>query len=305
MQMQLQDCPGLYQGADAASASAQRIYFRLQRVQLCSLILSGVIGASTPLVTVDTAPWIYTSLAILLTFGLLVTWITRSRQDDKVWFDCRAIAESVRTATWRFMMCVPPFHNNESPETGFIAVLKEIREARPGCLKPLARLVSSNSAPITEFMRQARGLPFEDRKAFYLESRLRNQRAWYTNKAKENADHAVRWFWVTIVLQFVAVGVAIIQIVIGPLGFGFVPILTTCAAVVSAWGQMKRHDELTTTYTLAAQELGELEAIASTVMSESDYPQFVEQTEEAISREHTMWCARRDIPLRPTKSQER
>lgn len=305
MQIRVEDYPSLYQGADAASASAQRTYFRLQGVQLCSLILSGIIGASTPLVTVDVASWVYTSLAIILALGLLATWITRFRQDDKAWFDCRAISESVRTATWRFMMCAPPFQDNKSLEGGFIAVLKEIREARPDCPKRLAGVASASAGPITEFMRQVRDLPFEDRKTFYIESRLRDQKTWYTNKATLNARRAARWFSVTAILQLVAVGVAIIQAAIGSLGFGLVPVLTTCAAVVSAWSQMKRHDELTTTYTLAAQELGELEALASTVMSESDFPQIVEQTEEAISREHTMWCARRDILLRTTRSQGR
>jgi hypothetical protein len=41
-----------------------------------------------------------------------------------------------------------------------------------------------------------------------------------------------------------------------------------------------------------------LEAIASSLAAESDFPQLVEQVEEAISREHTMWCARRDVLLR-------
>ena len=35
--------------------------------------------------------------------------VTHSRRDDKVWFDCRAIAESTKTATWRYMMKTTPF----------------------------------------------------------------------------------------------------------------------------------------------------------------------------------------------------
>jgi hypothetical protein len=56
------------------------------------------------------------------------------------------------------------------------------------------------------------------------------------------------------------------------------------------------------TYALAAQELSELETIANNLASENDFPQLVEQVEKTISREHTMWCARRDVPLRRTDS---
>ena len=58
---------------------------------------------------------------------------------------------------------------------------------------------------------------------------------------------------------------------------------------------MKRYSELAQSYFLAAQELGDQEAIASNIMKEDDFLALVEQVEETISREHTMWCARRDV----------
>jgi hypothetical protein len=91
---------------------------------------------------------------------------------------------------------------------------------------------------------------------------------------------------------------AAVQVAFGPMKINIVPVITTCAAAVAAWNQMKRYDELAKTYALAAQELSELEAIAESLSGEADFPQLVEQVEEAISREHTMWCARRDVPLR-------
>ena len=63
---------------------------------------------------------------------------------------------------------------------------------------------------------------------------------------------------------------------------------------------MKRYGELAQTYSLAAQELGDQETIASDTTEEADFLALVEQVEETISREHTMWCARRDVIIRPT-----
>lgn len=300
IKMQTEHYPGLFQGADTASASAQETYFLLQRIYIGSLVVGGIISAFTSLATGTVVTWVYTTMAIVLALGLLVLWITRSRQYDNAWFDCRAIAESVKTATWRFMMCAPPFQNNESLDQRFISELREIRETRPDCQKYLAGEAATSVSAITDFMRQVRTRSFEDRKRIYVEQRLCDQKSWYSHKAVLNARTGDRWFWRTAGLQGIALIVAVIQAVTGGLGLNIVPVLITCAAAIAAWTQMKRHDELTKTYALASQELGELEAIASSLAAESDFPQLVEQVEEAISREHTMWCARRDVLLRRT-----
>ena len=290
--------PGLFQGADTAAASAQKTFFLLQRIYLGSLIVGGLTGMLTSLFTGSALIWTYTAMAIVLAMGLLTLWIGRSRQDDNAWFDCRAIAESVKTATWRYMMIAPPFQGLDSIDQHFISELQEIRNARPECQKYLAGISVVSNPAITDLMREVRGDTFENRKLFYIAQRLCDQKVWYSRNAEMNARRGNRWFWGTACLQCVAVVVAIVQASTGGLGFNMVPVLTTCAAVVAAWSQMKRHDELKKTYALAAQELSELEAIASNLVIESEFPQLVEQVEEAISREHTMWCARRDVPLR-------
>lgn len=300
--MNNQDYPGLFQGADAAAASSQKTYFLLQRIYLGSLIAGGLTGMLSSSLAGTALNWTYTAMAIVLAIGLIVLWIGRSRQDDDAWFDCRAIAESVKTATWRYMMSAPPFQDNTLTDQFFISELQEIRNARPESQKHLAGMVVVSNPAITDFMREVRKGTFEKRKLFYVEQRLRDQKVWYSHKAELNSRRGNRWFWGTAALQCAAVVIAIIQSSTGGLGFNIVPVITTCAAVVAAWSQMKRHDELKKTYALAAQELSELEAIANNLASESDFPQLVEQVEEAISREHTMWCARRDVPLRRTGS---
>jgi len=284
-----QDYPVLFREADIASVSAQRQYFVLQRMYLGSLIVGGILAALTSLV------WMYAVMAIVLTVGLLVLWISRSRQDDKAWFDCRAVAESVKTAAWRFMMIAPPFENDDALDQRFVSELQEIRGARPDCQERLAGVATANAPAITDFMRQMRARTFDERKRFYVEQRLRDQRSWYARAAQMNACSGERWFWTTAALQVIAIAVAIIQVATGGFGINMVPVITTCAASAAAWNQMKRHDELKKMYALASQELGELEAIAHGLNVEDDFPQLVEQVEGAISREHTMWCARRDV----------
>lgn len=290
--------PGLYQGADAASLTAQKTYLLLQRAHLGSLILGSTIAAFAAVGTEAAGEWLYTAIAIVLVLGLLVLWVARSRNDDKVWFDCRAIAESTKTASWRFMMGAPPFSEGDSVEERFISELREIREARPHSNKDIAGQIDANASAITDFMKEMRGRAFGERKTFYIDCRLRDQKRWYSKKANINARSGTHWFWVTAGLQALAVTIAIIEAVTAGFQINIVPVLATCAAAVAAWSQMKHHSELAQTYALAAQELGELDSIAVSLTDEVKFPQLVEQVEETISREHTMWCARRDVRLR-------
>lgn len=289
--------PSLYRCADAASLKAQGTYLLLHKVHLGSLVLGSVISAFTAIGSPAVNTGLYTGLAVILVVGLLILWAIRARQDDKIWFDGRAVAESVKTATWRFMMRAEPFHEDSNAETVFLADLKEMREARPHLAKHLAATMSADGSAITDHMKDKRSSSLEDRRVFYTDARIRDQKRWYTKKAKENANGGSTWFWTIAALQVIIVVLAIVQAVSGGLGINTVPIITTCAAALAAWSQMKRHDELAQSYALAAQELEEIETIANNQMSEEEFSQLVEQAENSISREHTMWCARRDVRL--------
>ena len=292
--------PGLYRCADAASLKAQSTYLLFHKVYLGSLILGSVTSAFTAISSPDVNTWLYTTLAVVLVVGLLILWAMRARQDDKSWFDGRAVAESAKTVTWRFMMRAQPFSEASNVETLFVSELKEIREARPHLGKNLAATMDSDGSAITSFMKDKRSASLDDRKTFYVSARIRDQKTWYANKAKMNVKSSTKWFWVIAILQLTVVILAITQAVSGGLGINVVPVVTTIAAVVAAWSQMKRHDELAQSYALAAQELEELETLASNQTDEEAFSQLVEQAENSISREHTMWCARRDVRLSKT-----
>lgn len=292
--------PSLYRCADTASLKAQGTYLLFNKVYLGSLVLGSATSAFTAIGAPTVNTYLYTGLAVVLVVGLLILWAMRARQDDKIWFDGRAVAESVKTATWRFMMKAQPFHEDSSAETQFLADLKEIREARPHLGKHLAAAMNADGAVITDFMKERRSSSLEERREFYASARIRDQKTWYAKKAKLNVETGAKWFRAIALLQVAIVTIAIAQAASGGLGINPIPIVTTCAAAVAAWSQMKRHDELAQSYALAAQELEEIEAIASNQADEDAFSQLVEQTENSISREHTMWCARRDVPLSRT-----
>jgi hypothetical protein len=298
MSMSEDSYPSLYRCANAASLRAQGTYLLLHKVYLGSLVLASVTSAFTAIAAQVVNTYLYTAVAIILVVGLLILWAMRARQDDKIWFDGRAVAESVKTAAWRFMMRAQPFNEEDGKaEALFLADLREIREARPHLGKHLAVAMSADGSAITEFMKGKRSSSLQERRDFYASARIRDQQAWYAKKARSNARSGAKWFWSIAALQVAIVVLAISQAASGGFGINPIPIVTTCAAAIAAWSQMKRHEELAQSYALAAQELEEIETIARNQASENTFSQLVEQAEDSISREHTMWCARRDVRL--------
>lgn len=69
------------------------------------------------------------------------------------------------------------------------------------------------------------------------------------------------------------------------------------AAAFTAWTQLGRNDELRLSYAIANQELLSIKALAAVVDSEQELAKLVRDGEGAISREHTMWIAKRGKPL--------
>ena len=75
-----------------------------------------------------------------------------------------------------------------------------------------------------------------------------------------------------------------------------VDLLGLAGALVAAgvsWLQTKQHNNLAESYSVAAQELAAIKAQIGSKTTEGDWARFVNDAEEAISREHTLWKASR------------
>jgi hypothetical protein len=81
---------------------------------------------------------------------------------------------------------------------------------------------------------------------------------------------------------------------------GFFGLCSTAAAALAAWAQIGRHAEVARAYELAYQELLMMVSISESVQTEQELEALVLDGERAISREHTMWIARRTEPVTRT-----
>jgi hypothetical protein len=143
-------------------------------------------------------------------------------------------------------------------------------------------------------MRAVRAGTLEERKQAYLAGRICDQRVWYGNQARSNRLSEDRYFNVVLVSQLAAL-VATVALVRWPSSnvrlTGF---FASLASALIAWLQLKQHKELAQSYSVAELELGFIEEKARHIMTEQEFSDFVSDAENAISREHTLWIARRD-----------
>jgi SMODS and SLOG-associating 2TM effector domain 3/SMODS and SLOG-associating 2TM effector domain 1 len=290
-----EDLPALYNAADKASNTAQKRYIRLFRLNLLLLVFGAVLTAVS--FQSDSLKAIFAMLAgSLFVASLLVAAAIGFKRYEKTWYGGRAIAESVKTLAWKYMTGAEPYESPLTPREAdeqFAHDLSAVLEQRKHLSGALQGDLS-NSPQITDKMRSIRGLKTEERKAIYVTQRIEDQRRWYTEKATTNQTNEWRWFILILTAQVLAAASAFIPVWWPSLRVRLTGVFATLAAGSIAWLQVKRHQELAQSYNLAAQELALIAINARHVTTEEELSRFVSNAESAVSREHTMWVARRD-----------
>lgn len=287
--MEHKDYPGLYRAADRASVEAQSAYLRSFKWHMVTLIAGAALA-------VNPAPHAVYSLVNAAVFlaALGISVLIASKRYEKSWYSARAVAESVKTATWRYMMRADPFLDaNSVSEVN--NVLRKLLEGILSSNNQIGDLLGGDDCArdqITDFMRETRAKPIEERRQLYLSSRIDEQRAWYANKSKYNKSKSTQFFVLLVILQSVAVALVLSRIAFPNWEIWPTEVFVVAAGSVTAWMQLKRFQEIGTAYALTAHEIG----IIRTKISEPDtdelFSDFVRDAENAFSREHTQWIAK-------------
>lgn len=291
------DFPVSFKLADEVSLRGQKWHKRLVQVDLILVVAGALLGVASSLLG---DYWVGSALVILSAAALAASLGIKAANQklgfDQLWFDGRAVAESLKSMSWRYVMHVEPFDDESTSKQEFSRRVLAIGKARPDVWRQGATQ-SSSTSQITDRMGQIRGLPLEERRDFYIRNRLDDQINWYCKKAKANDDASLRWFWASLGAQAIALLVALVRIGVPALGSSMVGAFTTLAAAFIAWAQFARHGELAKSYGLASLELSTIRTLAETVQTREQLAEVVDNSEEAISREHTMWIAKRSEPL--------
>ncbi|WP_252974361.1 DUF4231 domain-containing protein [Janibacter melonis] len=281
------DLPGVHDAADEASATGQTTYLVLSASRLISLLLAAIAGAIA--FVLPGGQWLGWFVLVAFFVAGVSELALITVQPERSWYAGRAIAESTKTLAWRYAVGGQPF-----PLTLQEAQAESLLRSRISQVldKGKDRLdLSSKPLVVTPSMKQLRASAFEARRDAYLELRTRDQRKWYSDKAKSNAAWATTGRYALLAGEFGAVVAAALALQADRL-VDFAGIVAALVASGAAWLAIKQHSQLTSAYRVAAIELALQEEVLAAV-AEEKWPQAVADAEEAISREHTMWLASR------------
>ena len=287
--------PALFRAADSASMKAQRQYSRLTAADLGFLVLAAILG-SVALSDAQARGHMAMASAGVLAISIIVTWIIRTARFGEAWYDGRAVAESVKSLTWRYMTCTEPYSHSLAPNSvdqRFLDDLKSVLTERPEVYSRVGGRLASEPQ-ITKRMRELRRLNTDGRKDAYLSYRVCAQREWYGTKSEANRRSSDRLYWSMIAAQVLALISAIALVRWPESTTNPIVVFVALGAAFLAWLQFRRHQELAQSYGLTAQELGLAYEQGGHVRTAEQLSEFVSDSENAISREHTLWLARRD-----------
>ena len=287
--MQEQDFPALYRSADDLSLKSQQHFFRALRVHLVTLVVAAVLSI------VSIPHWSVAAAQLLALLGALGCSIYLfAIRPDRSWYAGRAVAESIKTITWRYVCRAEPFQGDDPiARNDFRQTLKQIVEQnREVCRSLTEHLEDQQFTPVMEQMR-ARSL--EERKTTYADCRIKNQLSWYAKKAAFNRRMSRYFFWALIAVNSIAVVCAVLRIAHIEQAFWPTDVLVAIAASILSWMQAKRFSELAASYALTAHEISLIKEQSLLPDTPEKFSLFVGDAENAFSREHTQWVARKDV----------
>lgn len=294
MTLREEDLPAVYKAADQNSLTAQQSFLTKSKVGLISLLIAAFAGAFTwQIKALGTADLMGIVAAVAFCVALITRVYLFKDRPERTWYDGRAVAESAKTLAWRYSVAAEPFGKDREDE--------EVDEEFSSRIRELLTDVDATSLvpqgvggrQITARMQELRNKPLNERMEAYRTGRIEDQRDWYSRKAKWNSDRAQAW---TLALMLIEVA-GLVGAIVKATGILEIDLLSFAAALVAAgtsWLQAKQHTNLAEAYSVAAHELAAINDRMSTQMTEQDWSRhFVNEAEEAISREHTLWRASR------------
>lgn len=283
------DLPALYASASQLSAQSQSKYLRLVCGEYTTLIVAAIFSLD-----LSREPIYFIVYALLFLLSLAILIARNWQKPEQDWYKGRALAESIKTSSWRYCMRAEPFDDADDSavrRAEFRNHLRAILQAN----RHIGERIPPDSAAndqITGSMETTRALTLDERRAFYEEHRIREQRLWYARKASANKA-ASRWWMIGGIAAYVlAIVFVLLRIAYPNRDIWPIEPLIVVASSIIGWTQVKKYNELASSYTLTAHEIGIIQSRVKEVTTEAEFSDFVNEAEQGFSREHTQWVAR-------------
>lgn len=279
--------PALHAVADRASDRQQSLYFSLMLGEYAALVTVAVLS-----VNMIAERWYIIAYSLFLTLALVMLVLRSILKPEQRWYQARALAESVKTTAWKFAMGARPFRQDAEDRQRLRQMLRELLVANRS-LGPQFDGKTSGGDQITSQMEAIRALSRSERLEIYMRHRVEDQLEWYRRKAKANADTGRNFAIALGGLYILAFVIFLIRMAQPAWIYAHPDPIILLGASVLGWMQIKRFNELGASYALTANEIGILKSRAPEIADDLALSLFIDDAEEAFSREHTQWLAKR------------
>lgn len=281
------DLPALYQDSNSTAIEIQKKLLLATKSILIASLLIGLAPNIFPRAQSIFIQILCSAVVIgsssYLSFG----------KPQKIWYGTRALAESIKTIAWRYCCRAEPFDGPDDADA--LKFENSVRELlRSNDEAAALRYNSQNTELITDKMRQIRLSSLMDRRDQYLQGRIEDQLAWYVKKSKFNNNYSKSWYSILILASLAALSVSLVNLM-RPVDLISVDFLFAIPIAVFGWIQVKRYQELASSYALTAHEITFIRANFVRANLEGLFSKYVADAENAFSREHTQWYARKDV----------
>lgn len=281
------DYPGLFQAADAASVQQQRSYLATVRFRLVLTVAAAACGAASLPVGAADIDLLALGAAVAFVGVMAVELVEATSRRDRSWYASRALAESIKTLSWRYVSGAEPFTtSSEHADREFVERLSTLQRDMPDVPMP------SSAPTITDKMRAMRAAPLAERQQAYLAGRVIDQQDWYANKALRHQRQAGIFRTAMVVMEVVGIGGALIT-ALTSIDIDMAGIVAAGVSAFAAWNSTRQNDTTATAYMQASHELNLIRERLDRDLDEQQWSDAVVDAETAISREHTMWHAHR------------
>ena len=300
-----QSFPAVYRHADASAIRYRRRYSSV----VVSFVLFSVAAPICELLLGSNRQALATSLLIATFAQLGVALINAGSNQSKGWYESRAVAESTKSLTWRFAVGGSPFGipqipSRQSDVTQFSIRLMELVNAfhEHGMAFDSTEMVLDEDISELITLRHSSLL---NRQETYRQGRLEEQLRWYVGKAQQQGKQARKLNFLTVLVSLTAVTVAAIATSgqASDLLLKGISTLSASALGFLAFSKSQSYSLNASAYQLASYEI-RLILGQQVPTDENEWAEWVDQAEEALSREHVMWQTSKSVRSGLRRSQQ-
>lgn len=282
------DFPALYQDADSAANRIQGHFYWA----IIGVTVGSVISAVVPMFKFgEPKTAVFQSIGFF--FALACSIYLAFSRPQKTWYGARALAESLKTMSWRYVMRAEPYHDEDrKSEREFSQAVTNLLSTNKDA--SALNFASRHGEFFTKKMKEIRSSDLQERVQIYKKSRVIDQRNWYRREAQFNALWSRVGYIALIISSFLAMLSALFRIAYREAWIVPVDVVSIFPVAILGWIQSKRYQELSSSYALTGHEIAIIGNDLEYISDESELSKFVGDAENAFSREHTQWQARRD-----------